>query len=753
MVELADARIRSTLFMVVNTMRSPVLPTARLLGAVAIAMLSGVLCAWLVLQPPSLGLGFRHTAEGATLRLATVDAQGPDAAHAGDSLVALSSTAHGAIMLETRDLIEEPDFLDQWVDEDAFYARQSAIRAILTAPDVTLTLRDSAGAERRVSVVPHARPLSSLPLIFWLQLLFGAAGLIIGTWVWALRPADWGPRAYALTGACFLIFAHAAAVYSAREIALSGPLFRALSGINHFGSIHFGAALCALFLVYPIRLTSARVPIGLGVAAFVWWLLCVTRVMPDQDWGSRFPVMLTMLGALIISIVQWRRTRGDPAARTVLRWFAVSVLTGCGTFVGLIAVASAIGGLPPIPQGYAFGFFVLMYAGLAIGLRQYRLFDLDQWAYRILFWGLTIAVILAIDLWMIGSARSGTAQTLTLIAVLALGTLPLRRWIWAKLIDRKQLAPEQLFEKALHVTYAVSDVERDARWRALLVELFDPLHAAPDGALNASRDVKAVALMATGQELAVPAVASSPALRLTYADGGKRLFTPADEKLVQTLVTLMQSANDSRLAYDAGVSRERTRIARDLHDTVSSPLLAGLAPLAGDAPDGARMHAVQNEIRRAVRGMRSVVSGDAVAAAPLADCIADARFAAVERLTAAGLSVEWPVVELGESVLGPDERHALTAFLQESITNVIRHAGATSVAVRVRVTDDELRCTIVDDGKGFAPDLTRTGDGLPNLRARAEALHGLSSIGPRRDGHAGTEVSLVAALNGSPVQS
>jgi signal transduction histidine kinase len=734
-------------------MRTPVLPTARLLGAVAIAMCSGVLCAWLVLRPPSLGLAFRHTAEGATLRLADTNHQGPDAAHAGDSLVALSTEVHGTIVLETRDLIEEPDFLDQWSEEDAFYARQSVIHSMLSAPSVTLTLRDSVGVDRRVAVTPRARALSSLPLIFWLQLLFGAAGLIIGTWVWALRPTDWGPRAYALTGACFLIFAHAAAIYSAREIALPGPLFRTLSGINHFGSIHFGAALCALFLAYPIRLTGSRVPIGLGIAAFLWWLACVTRVMPDQDWGSRFPVMLTMLGALVISIVQWRRTRGDPAARTVLRWFAVSVLTGCGTFVGLIAVTSAIGGLPPIPQGYAFGFFVLMYAGLAIGLRQYRLFDLDQWAYRILFWGLTIAIIVAIDLWMLGSAQSATTQTLTLVSVIALGTLPLRRWIWAKLIDRKQIAPEQLFEKALHVTYAVSDAERDARWRALLVELFDPLHAAPDGALNESRDVRAVALMATGQELAVPAVASSPALRLTYADGGKRLFTPADEKLVRTLVTLMQSANDSRLAYDAGVNRERTRIARDLHDTVSSPLLAGLAPLAGDAADGARMHAVQNEIRRAVRGMRSVVSGDAVSAAPLADCIADARFAAVERLTAAGLQVEWPVVQLGDAVLGPDERHALTAFLQESITNVIRHASATSVAVRVSVNGDELRCTIIDDGKGFAPDLTRTGDGLPNLRARAAALHGESTIGPRRDGRSGTEVSLVAALSGSTAPS
>jgi signal transduction histidine kinase len=727
-------------------MRAPVLPGARLLIAVAICLTSALLCTWLVRQPQWLGLTFEHTTAGATLRLTAVADEGPATAQSGDSLLTIAASGPAPIMLEARDLIEEPDFLDTWDEEDSFYARQSAISEILAAPSVTLTLRDKLNSVRTVVVTPRERPLSSLPLVFWLQLLFGAAGLIIGTWVWALRPDEWGPRAYALTGACFLIFAHAAAVYSAREIALPGPLFRTLSGINHFGAIHFGAALCALFLVYPLKLTSSKVPVLVGAAAFAWWLACVTRVMPDQNWGSRFPVMLTMLGALVIAVVQWRRTRGDPAGRAVLRWFAVSVLAGCGAFVGLIAVASSIGGLPPIPQGYAFGFFVLMYGGLAIGLRQYRLFDLDQWAYRILFWGVAVGAFLALDLALLGTANAGAARTITLATAMALGTFPLRRWVWTKLFDRKQISSEELFEKALHVTYSVSDSERDTRWRALLVELFSPLHSAADGTRTANDDQHDVLLMARGQELAVPAVASSPALRLTYANGGKRLFTPGDAQLVRTLVSLMRSANESRKAYDIGVSRERTRIARDLHDTVSSPLLAGLAPLPEGAANGAQMEAVQNEIRRAVRGMRSVVSGELVSAAPLSDCIADSRFAAVERLNAASLSFDWPVMDLGDAMLGPDERHALTAFIQESVTNVIRHAHATHVSVGISAERDELRISIADNGRGFSPDPNRTGDGLPNLRARAATLAGVADIGARRDGQPGTEVLLVAPL-------
>jgi len=726
-------------------MSAPVLPTARLLGAVALCLVSAVLCTWLVRTPPWLGVAFEQTSAGATLRVASVEAGDPaKGPQSGDSLIAIAAPGGAALHVEPRDLLEEPDFLDTWAEEGAFYARQSAIHAILDAPSVSLTLLDKSNTIRTVTVVPRHRPLGSLPLVFWLQLLFGAAGLIIGAWVWALRPADWGPRVYAVTGACFLIFTHAAAIYSARELALPAALFRTLSGINHFGAIHFGAALCALFLVYPLRLANSGALTTLGAIAFAWWLACVTRLAPDQDWGSRFPVMTAMLGAIIISLVQWRRTRGDPAARAVLRWFAVSVLTGCGAFIGLTAMVSAIGGLPPIPQGYAFGFFVLMYAGLAVGLRQYRLFDLDQWAYRILFWGLLIAVFVAIDLALLGTASSGAARTLTIATFLAIGTFPVRRWVWSRLLDRKALPPEQLFAKALHVTYAVSDAQRDARWRALLVELFDPLHAAADGTRSSEADEQDVELKAQGQELAVPAIVSSPALRLTYAAGGKRLFTPGDAQLVRTLISLMQSANESRMAYDIGVSSERTRIARDLHDTVSSPLLAGLSPLATGAAGGEQMAAVQSEIRRAVRGMRSVVSGDMVTAAPLAEVVADSRFASVERLAAAGIAVDWPVVAMGDMMLTPDERHALTAFLQESITNVIRHAAAKQVQVRIAVGDGELRCRIADDGRGFAPDDMRTGDGLSNLQARAASLAGTATVGPRADGARGTEVLLSA---------
>ena len=122
-------------------MRAPVLPSARLLIAVIICLVSAMLCTWLVRQPPWLGLGFEQTSAGATLRLASVDAiDATTGAQAGDSLMAIAALGGQPMSVEPRDLLEEPDFLDTWAEERTFYARQSQLTDILHAPAVSLTL-------------------------------------------------------------------------------------------------------------------------------------------------------------------------------------------------------------------------------------------------------------------------------------------------------------------------------------------------------------------------------------------------------------------------------------------------------------------------------------------------------------------------------------------------------------------------------------------------------------------------------------
>jgi signal transduction histidine kinase len=111
----------------------------------------------------------------------------------------------------------------------------------------------------------------------------------------------------------------------------------------------------------------------------------------------------------------------------------------------------------------------------------------------------------------------------------------------------------------------------------------------------------------------------------------------------------------------------------------------------------------------------------------------------VERVGAAGLDVD--VRRSGSSPLPPDVDAAAYAIVQESLTNVLRHASARNIVVEIDEAD-ELRVLVTDDGRGGT--VHDEGMGLPGMRERVEALGGSFTARPRAEG--GFEVRAVIPL-------
>jgi signal transduction histidine kinase len=106
----------------------------------------------------------------------------------------------------------------------------------------------------------------------------------------------------------------------------------------------------------------------------------------------------------------------------------------------------------------------------------------------------------------------------------------------------------------------------------------------------------------------------------------------------------------------------------------------------------------------------------------------------VSRAEAAGLAVR--VQAEGEPRPLPAGLD-LAAFriVQEALTNVARHAGATSATVRVGYGPDALTVEVDDDGRGVgSPSTVGTGSGIAGMRERAAALGGQFQAGPRPGG-------------------
>jgi signal transduction histidine kinase len=193
-------------------------------------------------------------------------------------------------------------------------------------------------------------------------------------------------------------------------------------------------------------------------------------------------------------------------------------------------------------------------------------------------------------------------------------------------------------------------------------------------------------------------------------------------------------------------SVERLGIARDLHDVIghnisliSIQASMGLE-LMDSQPEQARaaLGAIKAASREALEELRAVLTtlrrDEEVA--PRAPAPGLERLnELVQHSNAAGLSVEVQI--FGKAAPLPPTVHlAAYRIIQESLTNVVRHAGQARVTVRVTFGDEELRLEITDDGKasGNGASATGTGSGIAGMRERAAALGGVFHAGFCSDG-------------------
>ena len=216
-------------------------------------------------------------------------------------------------------------------------------------------------------------------------------------------------------------------------------------------------------------------------------------------------------------------------------------------------------------------------------------------------------------------------------------------------------------------------------------------------------------------------------------------------------LTLANTAlrNSLLLERDLVLAEERARSARQLHDGLGHrlTLVAMSLEYAQQAhtrnPEkawaevetaSATTRDALSEMRLWVRALDPPVADEGVAGAAAFEAIADA-------FRGTGLDVR--VAYRGEGpALGHDAALFATRFIQEGLTNVLRHAAASRVDIEVIQSPQQVRFTIGDDGAGSAS--PTEGFGRRSLRERAEALGG--TVNSRRSALGGFELAAVLPL-------
>ncbi|MGH2875107.1 MAG: GAF domain-containing protein [Solirubrobacteraceae bacterium] len=233
-------------------------------------------------------------------------------------------------------------------------------------------------------------------------------------------------------------------------------------------------------------------------------------------------------------------------------------------------------------------------------------------------------------------------------------------------------------------------------------------------------------------------------------------FAPHHEQLMATFGIQAANAVAIRRGVEAGRLRsaieaadsERRRWARELHDQTLQAL-GGLRVLLastvgkGDAAsrDGAIRQAIEDtEVE--IENLRALISDlrpsllDDLGLQPALEALIDRRRAAGLQITS---ELYLPGAQREGARLAPELETAIYRVVQESLTNVVKHAQAATVRVAVKQAGNQLTIEVHDDGVGFDDTAQTAGFGLAGMRERVYLAGGMLRI------EAGEQGTLVSA--------
>jgi signal transduction histidine kinase len=534
-------------------------------------------------------------------------------------------------------------------------------------------------------------------------------------------------------------------------------------------------------------------PSGRFVPQWIRWLLLVWIAYWAYDdffpgtplsksWPNAVFGLCLFVGQVAAQIYRYRRV-STLVQRQQTKWVIFGIALAFGSyataFLLFIVLPPALFHLSPLARvlGLLAGTFLTLLFPLSIGIaiQRYRLWDIDIIINRTLVYGTLTASVVGFYIVVVGSLgallRSGGNLGISLIATGLVAVLfqPLRGWL--------QRGVNRLMYGQRDEPYAV--VARLGRRLESTLAPEAVLLAIVETVAQALKLPYAAITLKQGDAFQTAAVYGAPvegtlALPLTYqAEPVGQLvlgprqrgdaFAPADRRLLEDLARQVGiAAHAVRLTGDLQRSRERIvtsreeerrRLRRDLHDGLG-PTLAALAlkattvseliprnPLAATELSNelyADIRATVGEIRRLVYELRP----------PRLDelgLLGAIREAARQQSRPDGLQI---------TVEAPERLPALPAAVevaayriaQEALTNVVRHAHASTCTVRLMLAG-ALQVEITDDGVGIPPE-QHSGVGLLSMRERATELGGTCLI--ERNPGEGTRVYARLPVSSTP---
>lgn len=600
------------------------------------------------------------------------------------------------------------------------------------------------------------------------------AFLIVALVIFRRRPQD---RMALFSSFTLLMFGGAAVTGTMQNLADVHPLFWfSVNLLAYVGQLSFAM----FFYLFPDGRFAPRWTRWVALTVAVLFL--PAAFFPD----SRFnlfsgPLFLVFIGSLVsVQAYRYRRLSG-PVQRQQTKWVVFGSAVAMTGFAVLLAIGSLMPELTHPGVGelslltLLYGFILLVPLSIGVAVLRHRLWDIDPVINRALVYGvLTVGVVgvYVVVVNYLGAllpTDGDLVPSLVVTGVIAVLFAPVR--------DRLQRAVNRLM-------YG----ERDDPY-AVLTRLGKQLETtlSPDAVLPLiTRTVRdalklpyAAITLRTGGGLSVAAETGTPvegSLQLPLVHRGEDIgtlilaprqpgekFTPGDRRLLDDLarqagvalhaVRLTADLQQSRQRLVTTREEERRRLRRDLHDGLG-PMLGSLT-LKLDLADG-MMDSDPATARNLIRSLKAEAQA---AVTDIRRLVYALRPPALDDLGLLGAvretAAQYGVGGLGVTVQASDALPPLPAavevaayrIIQESLTNIVRHAGASSCTIRIVLRDHELVIEVADDGRGIATS-ARPGVGIASMRERAAEIGGECTAEPANPDGTGTRVRAVLPRHG-----
>ncbi|MBT5230444.1 MAG: hypothetical protein HOM11_09225 [Methylococcales bacterium] len=201
------------------------------------------------------------------------------------------------------------------------------------------------------------------------------------------------------------------------------------------------------------------------------------------------------------------------------------------------------------------------------------------------------------------------------------------------------------------------------------------------------------------------------------------------ELQVQKRTNELETANDElqssfkkliTLEHEKGVSAERERIMRDMHDGVGGLLISTLSMVSCDHYSRAD---IEQAVRASMTDLRLIIDSLDSTADDLNSCLGMFRNRIEPQLEVQNIHFNWQVDQAGDNIhYSSDTRLQLVRILQEFVTNSMKHCKANTLNLSCNLQDSKIIVQISDNGVGFTADNDYDGRGLSNMSYRADKV-------------------------------